>query len=55
LPPNPLAKGREAARGASPLVDAAVNLTVDTGGRDFAGTKLPQGRAADVGAWEAVQ
>lgn len=56
LPPNPSATaGRETARGASPLVDAAVNLTVDTGGRDFAGTKLPQGRAADVGAWEAVR
>jgi hypothetical protein len=43
-----------AVRAGSPLVDAAVNLSVDTGGRDFAGTRLPQGRAADVGAWELV-
>jgi hypothetical protein len=41
-------------RAGSPLVDAAVNLPVDTGGRDFVGTKLPQGRAAEVGAWEVV-
>jgi hypothetical protein len=54
LPPNPTATERGATRGTSPLVDSAVNLSVDTGGRDFAGTKLPQGRAADVGAWEAV-
>jgi hypothetical protein len=43
-----------ALRAGSPLVDAAMNLPVDTGGRDFLGTKLPQGRAADVGAWELV-
>jgi hypothetical protein len=46
--------GARELRAASPLVDAAVNLSVDTGGRDFAGTKLPQGRAADIGAWEFV-
>jgi hypothetical protein len=54
LPTSPLGVGRATEQAASPLVDAAVNLAVDTGGRDFAGTKLPQGRAADVGAWEAI-
>jgi hypothetical protein len=36
----------------SPLVDAAVPLPINTGGRDFAGTALPQGKNMDVGAWE---
>jgi hypothetical protein len=39
---------------ASPLVDAAVTLPTDSGGLDFAGTSLPQGRRADVGAWETT-
>jgi hypothetical protein len=36
----------------SPLIDAALPIPVHTGGRDFAGTPLPQGRNTDVGAWE---
>ena len=38
----------------SPLVDKAVPIPINTGGRDFAGTALPQGKHMDVGAWEAV-
>jgi hypothetical protein len=41
-------------REGSPLIDHAVSLPVDTGGRDFAGIKLPQGKAPDVGAWEML-
>jgi len=37
---------------ASPLLNAAVSLPVDTGGRDIVGTTLPQGAGFDVGAWE---
>lgn len=39
-------------RADSSLVDSGANLPVDTGGRDFAGTRIPQGQAADVGAFE---
>jgi hypothetical protein len=37
----------------SPLIDAAVPVPTTIGGRDFAGTVLPQGKNADVGAWES--
>ena len=37
----------------SPLIDAAVPVPTNTGGRDFAGTVLPQGKNVDVGAWES--
>jgi hypothetical protein len=37
----------------SPLIDAAASIPVHTGGRDFGGTPLPQGKNTDVGAWES--
>jgi hypothetical protein len=38
----------------SPLVDTAVPIPMNTGGRDFAGTVLPRGKNMDVGAWEMI-
>jgi hypothetical protein len=37
----------------SPLVDVATPIPVNTGGRDFAATTLPQGKTMDVGAFES--
>jgi hypothetical protein len=38
----------------SPLVDAAIPIPLNTGGRDFAATTLPQGKTMDVGAFEST-
>jgi hypothetical protein len=43
----------------SPLIDAGLDLKksfgIDPGGRDIAGSPVPQGRAFDIGAVERVQ